>query len=187
MKHLTESRGKETSYKCALPHVSMQVAAASQKHGKASPSQGPDVFNKQRQHHQSAEGHVPLSCASGLTALLCQSWASRPGLGGEARPCCTSGSASCSGSQLQLKTIQDNITLNLLQRGCVWLGFGNRHTHLKAELKWALRTLTVAFSTWSSKPELGSFLSFRRIGRPTQHLLPSGASLAVAKGRLYVQ
>ncbi|KAJ9505388.1 hypothetical protein QJQ45_022055, partial [Haematococcus lacustris] len=42
----------ETSSKCALPHVSMQVAAASEKHGKAIPSPGPDVLNKHQQHHQ---------------------------------------------------------------------------------------------------------------------------------------
>ncbi|KAJ9508916.1 hypothetical protein QJQ45_028232, partial [Haematococcus lacustris] len=45
---------KESSYQSALPHVSMQVAAASVQLGEAIPSQGLDVLNKQQ--HQVSTG-----------------------------------------------------------------------------------------------------------------------------------
>ncbi|KAJ9526930.1 hypothetical protein QJQ45_025368, partial [Haematococcus lacustris] len=44
------------SYKCAFPHVSMQVAAVSEKYGKAFPSPGPDVLNNKYRHHQVSTG-----------------------------------------------------------------------------------------------------------------------------------
>ncbi|GFH33715.1 hypothetical protein HaLaN_33124, partial [Haematococcus lacustris] len=46
----------------------------------------------------------------------------------------------------------------LAQQGLVTHGSGNRHTHQKAELKWELSTLAVAFTTAISQPVFRSQL-----------------------------
>ncbi|GFH15098.1 hypothetical protein HaLaN_11263 [Haematococcus lacustris] len=64
--------------------------------------------------------------------------------------------ASCSSSQLQRKTIPSKRKHKTPHKGDVCgfelLGLWYRHTHQKAELKWALNTLSVAFTMMSSQP-----------------------------------